>query len=47
MFVGTLDEMTIQAQVMADMKGGKSGSWDYRVVSRGKLKDHRYEVVGE
>ncbi len=44
---GTLDEIAMQAQIMADMKGGESGPWDYRVVSRGKLKDHRYEVVGE
>ena len=35
------------AQVMADMKGGESEPWDYRVASREKLKDHRYEVVGE
>ena len=44
---GTLDEMAMQAQIMADMKGEESEPWDYRVVSRGKLKDHRYEVVGE
>ena len=45
---GRQDEFPVPgAQVMADMKGGESGSWDYRVVSRGKLKDHRYEVAGE
>ena len=33
------------AQVMADMKGGESEPWDYQIVSRGKLKDHCYEVV--
>ena len=45
--IGTLDEMAMQAQIMADMKGGGAGPWNYQVVSRGKLKDHRYEVVGE
>ena len=37
----------MQAQIMADMKGEESGPWNYRVVSREKLKDYRYEVVGE
>ncbi len=45
--VGTLDEMAMQTQILVDMKSGEWGPWDYRVVSRGELKNYRYEVVGE
>ena len=38
---GRQDEFPVPgAQVMADMKGGESEPWDYRVASREKLKDH-------
>ena len=43
---GRQDEFPVLgAQVMAVMKGEESGPCNYRVVSRGKLKDHHGKTL--